>query len=213
MKFKSCFEKKLLTILRYILFILLSYNCLAQSYRPLIYEKVWAISHPVAALRLKKVYQNCFVIYRQNNIKGQLDTFENGGKIDAFRHVFFMAAFSQKVKVKKIRKLGVAHERGNYLQFKRGQFEEGELPDSLSSVMDLQNNELGFEIGLSNKKIGLENLKEIVINRIIKGEAMIIKRNKQGYYLDCNNKIIELPGEKKWQLKKCLVSSNFNYGD
>ena len=80
-----------------------------------------------------------------------------------------MAAFAQKIKIKKLKKLGIAHEKGNYRQFKKYQNEEGERPDSLSNVMDLKNNDLGLKIGSENKKISLADLKELVINEIKNG--------------------------------------------
>jgi hypothetical protein len=155
------------------------------------------------------MYSKTFVIYEQPNTKIALDNFNNGGKLDAFRHVFFMAAFAQKIKIKKLKKLGIAHEKGNYRQFKKHQNEEGERPDSLSNVMDLKNNDLGLKIGSENKKISLADLKELVINEIKNGKAQIIKRNKQEMYVECNDQIIDMQLYKgKWFVPKCLVPSN-----
>ena len=64
-------------------------------------EVLWAIGHPFAAIKVKKMYSKTYVIYEQQNTKIALDNFNNGGKLDAFRHVFFMAAFAQKIKIKK----------------------------------------------------------------------------------------------------------------
>ena len=120
-----------------------------------------------------------------------------------------MSVLSQKIKVKKLRKLGIAHEKGNYRQFKNHQNEEGERPDSLGNVMDLINNELGFKIGSENKKNSLGELKEIVITEIKNGKSVIIKRNKHGMYVECDNKIIDMQLYKgKWFVPKCLVPSN-----
>ena len=127
---------------------------------------------------------------------------------------FFMAAFAQKIKIKKLKKLGIAHEKGNYRQFKKHQNEEGERPDSLSNVMDLNNNELGLKIGSENKKISLAELKELVINEIKNGKAQVIKRNHSGAYIDCNNNTINLKlYSNKWYVPKCLVPSNHIYID
>jgi len=172
------------------------------------YEKCWAFGHPFAALKVKHISKKCFKIYEQATIRKQLDSNTNGGKLDAFRHVFFMAAFAQKVKVKKIKKLGIAHEKTNYRQFLNDEYENGELPDSLGTVMDLKNNNLGFEIGAKHKKDNLNQLSAMVITVIIEGEAVIIKRNKSGNYVDCNGKEIVLPKQKKWSNNKCLVKSN-----
>lgn len=171
-------------------------------------EIIWSTTHPFAAIRLKKIYKKVFILYKQPSTILALDSFSNGGKLDAFRHIFFMAAFAQKIKLKKLRKLGIAHEKGNYKQFLKHQNEEGELPDSLSCVMDLTNNELGFKIGLNHKKISLDELKLEVIKEINNGNAVILKRNNNKLYVDCNNNVIDIKAyEKKWCVPKCLISS------
>ena len=178
------------------------------------YEKRWAALHPFAAVKIKHLNKTLTTIYTEIKLSGELDSFSNGGKLDAFRHCFYMAAFAQKIKIQKLRSLGVAHERGNYEQFLKSYVEEGEVPDSLSSVMDLRNNELGFAIGLAYQNVDLNALKMIVIQKIKSGDAVIMNRNKQGFYLDCNNLILEIPKLKlPWNLPKCLVASNIIYKD
>ena len=177
--------------------------------KPFKEELFWSIWHPIAAFKVKKLYSKAYEIYNHPNTKIELDNYNNGGKLDAFRHVYFMSVLSQKIKVKKLRKLGIAHEKGNYRQFKNHQNEEGERPDSLGNVMDLINNELGFKIGSENKKNSLGELKEIVITEIKNGKSVIIKRNKHGMYVECDNKIIDMQLYKgKWFVPKCLVPSN-----
>ncbi|MDP3557845.1 MAG: hypothetical protein Q8T03_10755 [Bacteroidota bacterium] len=177
-------------------------------------EKIWAFKHPFSAVKIKKLYRQVSPIYKQSLNKLLLDSFNNGGKLDAFRHTYFMAAFAQKVKVKKLRELGIAHEKGNQKQFIKQQTEEGELADSLSNVMDLNNNELGYKIGKENKNLSLEELRQLIIKEINEGKALIMKRNKSGNYLDCNNNIIDLKLYlHKWYVPKCLVSSDYIYKD
>lgn len=178
------------------------------------YEKRWAFFHPIAAFKVKKTSNVCRAFYDAKNIRDGLDNFENGGKIDAFRHAFFMAAFSQKINARKIRKLGIAHEKGNYRDFKHARLEDGELPDSLGTVMDLKNNELGITLGNANKLISLEELKKLVIDEIKNGRAVIMKRKNSGIYIDCKDNIIDMgAAARKWNIPKCLVSSNFVYID
>jgi hypothetical protein len=194
--------------LKLALLLLLS-SSLVNGQKPFKEDVLWAIGHPFAAIKVKKMYSKTYVICEQPNTKIALDNFNNGGKLDAFRHVFFMAAFAQKIKIKKLKKLGIAHEKGNYRQFKKHQNEEGERPDSLSNVMDIKNNDLGLKIGSENKKISLADLKELVINEIKNGKAQIIKRNKQEMYVECNDQIIDMQLYKgKWFVPKCLVPSN-----
>ncbi|MBL7921501.1 MAG: hypothetical protein JNJ40_14375 [Bacteroidia bacterium] len=171
-------------------------------------EIFWALGHPIAALKVKKIKRKAELIYNRPEIKARFDSYGSGGKLDAFRHVFFMAAFAQKISINKLRKLGIAHEKGNYRQFLKHKTENGEVPDSLSSVMDLANNEVGFTIGKTNKTKTLEELRPIVIKEILSGKALILKRNKEGRFVDCNDRVIDpLAYKEKWFVPKCLVSS------
>jgi hypothetical protein len=192
--------------------LLLIFLNFVNGQKPFREEVFWGIWHPFAAIKVKKMYSNAQVIYKQPTIKLALDSFNNGGKLDAFRHAFFMAAFAQKIKTKKLKKLGIAHEKGNYRQFKKNKKEEGEQPDSLSNVMDLKNNELGLNIGTENKKLSLDELKQKVIKEINAGKAIIIKRDNNGHYVDCNNQLIDQKlYVNKWYVPKCLVLSDYIY--
>jgi hypothetical protein len=171
------------------------------------YEKWWAFFHPFAACKIKKHQKEMYAVYdtvKKNNL---LDQYSNGGKLDAFRHTFAMAYFTRFVSVKKLRKLGKAHEKGNYLDFKKGRLEDGELPDSISTAMDLKNNELGFEIGKASCKLSVEELKISVVQKINAGSAFIIRRNKEGSYLDCSGNLISEKEKGTWKISKCLVGS------
>jgi len=184
---------------------LLSFFCSGQKLSR--HEWCWALGHPVAAIKVKIISKKCFSVFKNVN-KNELDTYSNGGKLDAFRHAFYFAAFAQKVKIKKLRKLGIAHEKTNYRQFLKLKEENGEVPDSLGMVMDLKNNELGLLIGSQNKHIGLSALEKLIIQEIKKGSAFIILRNKLGNYVNCNGETILETNEKKWKTDKCLVSSD-----
>jgi hypothetical protein len=92
--------------------------------------------------------------------------------------------------------------------------EFGERPDSLSSVMDLKNNELGFELGVKNKKVDLITLRQLVKQEINKGNALIMKRNNAGAYVTCEGNLLDLKNyEEQWYVPKCLVPSDFIYKD
>jgi len=167
-------------------------------------EFKWAVLHPIAALKVKKIKRNCDKYYQDSSLKFQLDRFENGGKLDAFRHVFYMSAFSQHIKTKKLRKLGEAHEKGNYRQFLKGGKEHGELPDSLGSVMDLKNNEIAFKLSTKTNYLRLEELKNEVIALIKNNGVYFILRDENGNYLNCERQVIRIAN--KWQNDKCLVT-------
>ena len=174
--------------------------------------KKWALLHPFAAIKVKKIQDQCSILYDQKQIRQELDSFSSGGKLDAYRHVFNMAAFSQKLKTGKIRKLGIAHEKGNYRQFKKSELEEGEKPDSLASVMDLRNNELGLSIGCNFPYLSLDSLSRLVISEINNGKAWVFLRNNKGHYLDCNRQKIDPARYRhQWYVPKCLVRSDTDY--
>ncbi len=175
------------------------------------FEKRWVVFHPFAALTVKKYFPEMNEVYQQVKQTIELDSFENGGKLDAFRHTYTMAFLAQKIKPEKIRKLGIAHEKGNRLDFIKKRREEGEWPDSVSCAMDLQNNELGIKIAAEWKvrPFDKQALKNKVVEAIKAGKACYIKRNTQGNYISCTNEII-LPEnwKDKWNVPKCLVPTS-----
>src|SRR6201987_1493196 len=201
---------KLIYFLLYILALLLAISTSAQTkvfHNLSKYEKHWAVWHPFASIKLKKHQVEMYAVYKEVKQQRLLDTFENGGKLDAFRHTFAMTYFSKFVKAKKLRKLGKAHEKANYKQFLHHlPDEDGELSDSLSSIMDLKNNDIALSLTKEVKKLSTEEIKQKIIGLIKTGSVFIIKRNAQGQYIDCNNQII--PPEKIkgiWNTPKCLV--------
>ena len=173
------------------------------------YEYHWAVFHPFAAKKVQKHLIEAMDVYQEVKNAKQLDDFESGGTLDAFRHSFTMAYLTRFVKVKKLRKLGQAHERGNEYFFHKNHQEFGERADSLACVMDLRNNELGFEIGEKYKKVSKEDLKNVIIEQIKGGNAWILKKNDQNKYVSCQNEPILVENYKgKWFLPKCLIKSN-----
>ena len=173
------------------------------------YEKRWALCHPFAALKAKHLSDTIYKTYNEVKKSNALDKYENGGKLDAFRHIYAMALLTQHIKPSKIKKLGIAHEKGNYLDFLKHRNEEGELPDSISSVMDLNNNEIGISIGLNNKTLNPETLKDLILTLIkTSNTCYYIKRNDSGNYILCNGDTIIMNDYKgKWNIPKCLVHS------
>lgn len=172
-------------------------------------EKCWVVKHIFVAKKAWRITQ--FVRLQTDSIQKSylLDGDANGGQVDAFRHAYWMAMLSQKISWRKAYRLGKAHEKGNYLDFKKHRLEEGTLPDKVSSAMDLWNNDIGIQIGKSNKNISADSLKILVINYIREGKMKMIKKNKQGEFLDINNNIIPTDSIKgKWENKKMLINTN-----
>jgi hypothetical protein len=193
-----------------VLFFTISVSAQTKGFHNLSkYEKHWAIWHPFAAVKAKKHQGEMYAVYKEVKQQHLLDTFENGGKLDAFRHTFAMAYFSKYVKASKLRKLGKAHEKANHWQFLHSlPDEDGELSDSLSSAMDLKNNDIALSLAKEVKNLSAEEIKQKVISLIKNGNVFIMKRNAQGKYLDCDGRIIPIEKIKGiWNVPKCLIKS------
>ncbi|MCB0410358.1 MAG: hypothetical protein KDD29_09065, partial [Flavobacteriales bacterium] len=169
-------------------------------------EKWWVIGHPFVAKKALKISlearQKTDSIQQNKILIGE----GNGDPIDAFRHAYWMAKLTQTIGERKARKLGIAHEKGNYRDFKIGNKEDGTLPDKISSEMDLLNNEVGIKIG---KELAII-LAQKVVEEVKQGNCKIIKKDKQGIFLDSEGNMI--PKENligKWENNKCLVESNY----
>lgn len=196
------------------LYLFFSVNYLAQSIKLSRSEFCWAAAHPFAALKIKKISKELTPVYEAHKNSQQLDSWGSGGNSDAYRHAFYMAAFAQKVKVRKLRRLGRAHEKANYRNFLRSGVEDGERADSLACVMDLHNNELGFTAGSSHKDVSLEALSSLIIDNLWNGKGRIMKRNRRGEYVTCDGRPLQMPVyAKQWAVPKCLVPSGSAYVD
>ena len=82
-------------------------------------EKCWELIHPFIAKHAFHVTK--YVIADVDSLKqeGTLGTDLNGGRLDAFKHAYWMASLSLAIGGRKALKLGWAHEKGNYLQYKK----------------------------------------------------------------------------------------------
>jgi len=185
---------------------------LAKNFRQLSRpEKMWVIVHPFSATKAWKCTTRARLVTDSLQRSGVLND-GNGGQLDAYRHAYWMALLVQKISPRKAAKLGKAHEKGNYLDYKKEKTEEGTRPDSLMCEMDLRNNQSGISIGeafksdTATKKLYLE---ERVLHAVWNGQLTIAKKDAQGNYLDCSGKSIDLTlYARKWYIPKCLVRSN-----
>lgn len=172
-------------------------------------EMVWALTHPfvaMKALKLTRIALGTAEAMRGDTI---LDNCWVGGQLDAFRHSYWMAMCAQKIKPRKVIGLGNAHEKGNWLDYKKGRLEEDAVPDSVNSAMDYYNNARGVQLGCENRKASPEELKRIIINDILAGNMKIVATDAKGNYIDCSGMIIDLRAwTGKWNIPKCLAPSN-----
>lgn len=136
----------------------------------------------------------------------------NGGQLDAFRHAYWMALLVQKIPARKAAKLGKAHEKGNYLEWKKGKREDGAYADSASCEMDQRNNASGIALGQKFKAdtaASKGTLAQLVLGEIWEGKLTIVKKDAEGNPLTCEGAIIDPAAfVQKWLLPKCLVPSN-----
>lgn len=208
-------NKTLSAILFFIVFLIFPDLLLAQQknwhrFKELsMPEKRWVIGHLFVA---KKALTLTTFVVNEAKVMGPgngLDAYDSGGKKDAFRHTYWMAVLSSQFGWKKARALGRAHEIGNKKAFDKNILEHGFLPDFTSMKMDLWNNEVGIEIGRQNKNASSESLKELVLHHILDGKCKIIKRNKEGLFLDKEGDVLkEADWKGKWTNSKCLVASH-----
>lgn len=172
-------------------------------------EKCWAFFHPFSAKKAWKVTQE--VLKVTDSIAGvkTLDGDRNGGQVDAFRHSYWMASLAQNINWRKTLKLGRAHEKANYIDFKKHKLEDGAHPDKASGDMDLFNNKVGVAITKKNKNVAGKDLQILVIDAIKAGKMKIIKKDSLGNFLDEKNNIIHADSlQGRWMNNKCLVGSD-----
>ena len=172
-------------------------------------EKRWVIRHPFVSIKAKNITDTATHEARRLSSMGLLDTYENGGKQDAFRHAYWMALLSSVIGPKKALLLGRAHEKGNKKEYDNLKLEEGEIPDFISMEMDLWNNDIGVDIGSRHKKKEFVFIKEMVLELINSGACRILKRNKDGLFMTCSGKLLR---DKEWRglwfNERCLMESN-----
>lgn len=160
-------------------------------------EFLWALSHPFKVKRaLKITHIALFVtdsLEKDSNLKDR-----SGGQLDAFKHGLWMAFLSQEIGSKAALKLGIAHEKSNYINFKKGR----PYSSHKHSVMDSLNNIVGIKIG------GRLNDRDSIIKAIFigvkKGDFYMLNKNTDGQYIDCKGNIIEIDSSR-WERNECII--------
>ncbi|WP_299668446.1 hypothetical protein [uncultured Polaribacter sp.] len=171
--------------------------------------KRWVLFHPFKAKTSLKISNETNKVADSIRNTNLLDGDAAGGQVDAFRHAYWMARLRQEIGKSSAKSLGKAHEKDNYITYKKLKLEDGFVPDEISSEMDLHNNDEGLKLIKRRSKTPRNSLIYKIINAIKQGKMKIIKKDKKGNFLTCEGKIIpkkELKG--KWKNNKCLVASN-----
>lgn len=174
-------------------------------------EKGWVLAHPFKAKRAFHVTQQ--VRHTTDSLyRLQLpDTFRHGGRIDAFRHSYWMAMLTQRIGERPSRKLGRCHERGNRIKYRKGKTEDGYIQDATACEMDLHNNEQGIRLALEHPNEGRDGMARECLKAIRSGKMKILFINADGAYCDCDGKPVNMvrKGMDKWKLPICLLSSEW----
>lgn len=198
-----------------LLFVLISLPCQGQTRKGFFQlsgpKRTWVIFHPFKAEKAFQVSKETNRVADSIANSHLLDGDKAGGQVDAFRHAYWMARLHQEIGKSAAESLGKAHERENYLTFKKGGLEDGILPDKISSDMDLWNNQVGLSLVSRGSKVSKTGLIYRIVNAIHQGKMKIIKKDEKGRFLTCKDKLISkksLIG--KWKNKKCLIPSNEN---
>ena len=172
-------------------------------------EKWWVYWHPFVAKKALLISMEARTTSKEMEKDSLLDHDADGGQVDAFRHSYWMARLAQEICWRKALKLGKAHEKGDYIAFKKHELEEGATPDSIAGAMDLYNNKVGIVIGKENKLMSKEELRNLLLQRILNGNMKIIRKDIHGNSLDCEGNIIKMKSyQHTWSVPRCLVDSN-----
>ena len=171
-------------------------------------EKWWVVWHPFKAKKALEVSLRSLEVTDSIKKEGIIGRDINGGRLDAFKHTFWMASMSQKIGQRSSLKLGRAHEKGNYQSFLEGRPEDGLLPDKVSSDMDLFNNEAGAEISNTFPTSSESDLIQLILEKLHSGGLRMIKKDGN-IFLTCNgDPIPESSLIGNWENDKCLIPSN-----
>lgn len=186
-------------------------NNAVKAYRELTSpEKCWVIFHPFSAKKAYNISVEVQTLCKDYEQEGVLDGDLSGGRLDAFKHAYWMARLTLELNHRKARSLGKAHEKGNYKTFKKAKRKRNQTThDRTSMEMDMWNNEVGIEIGKAFPDANNDELIRVIMTAILDGRMKIIRKGPQGGFLDQEGNLIDpskLQG--KWENEKMLVPSN-----
>jgi hypothetical protein len=131
-------------ILILIFFLSLTSYSFSQNYKKIIKslsfeDKVWVMKNYSSVKKAQKISQNVINTMDSLNKEKFLGGNSEGGRFDAFRHVFWMYSLSKELGKEKARRIGKIYEKYNEYVFKT-QTMSGY--DKAGEDMDLFNNEL-----------------------------------------------------------------------
>lgn len=168
------------------------------------------MKHPLVAKKAQKIAVEARLVSDSLQKLEQWRDQSASGRKDAFRHAYWMFYTCLELGEKRAKTLGIAHEKGNERDLKRGRLEEGERADNVAIAMDYYNNQKAIELALNQKTGGKVNGILFLLDALKAGRFKIIAQNNQGQYLDKEGRILE---EADWSSRqdspRVLISSAY----
>ena len=171
-------------------------------------EKWWVIWHPFKAKKALDASIKTLRITDSIKKTGSIGKDINGGRLDAFKHAYWMVLLTKNIGPKPSNSLGKAHEQGNRKTFENGSKEDGYLPDKAASDMDLHNNQVGIDLYIQYPQESEKTLIDLVLKSLHRGDLRMLKKDGANF-LNCDGVLIDskdLIGT--WENEKCLIPTN-----
>ena len=191
-------------------FFVFNFNSFSQNRKEIIKslslkDKIWVMKNYSSIKKAYKISLDVLKTMDSLNKQNFLGGNTEGGKFDAFRHIYWTYSLTKEIGEEKTRRVGEIYENYNRYIFNNIDYSGY---DSVSMAMDLFNNDIGIELGKS--KIADSLIFNEITNIIFSGKAKIVKKNTLEQSLDENNNVIpEEEWKKKWINNRKLVNSNY----
>lgn len=202
-------------VLRYFIcsmcvFFIFNFNSFSQNRKEIIKslslkDKIWVMKNYSSIKKAYKISLDVLKTMDSLNRENFLGGNTEGGKFDAFRHIYWTYSLTREIGDEKTRRVGEIYENYNRYIFNNIAYSGY---DSVSMTMDLFNNDIGIELG--KNKITDSLIFNEITNIIFSGKAKIVKKNTLEQSLDENDNVIpEEEWKKKWINNRKLVNSNY----
>lgn len=191
-------------------FFVFNFNSFSQNRKEIIKslslkDKIWVMKNYSSIKKAYKISLDVLKTMDSLNRENFLGGNTEGGKFDAFRHIYWTYSLTKGIGEEKTRRVGEIYENYNRYIFNNNNYSDY---DSVSMAMDLFNNEIGIE--LEKSKIADSLIFNEITNIIFSGKAKIVKKNTLEQSLDENDNVIpEEEWKKKWINNRKLVNSNY----
>ena len=191
-------------------FLLFNFTSFSQNRKEIIKslsfkDKVWVMKNYSSIKKAYKISLDVINTMDSLNKQNFLGGNTEGGKFDAFRHIYWTYSLTREIGEEKTRRVGEIYENYNKYIFLTKHYCGY---DSVSMAMDLFNNEIGINLG--KNKIDDSLIFNKITDLILSGNAKIVKKNTLHQSLDDNDNVIpEEEWKKNWINNRKLVNSNY----